>query len=106
MYKCENCGKMFETPKVHAEWIGEKEHGGYQEFPICPHCKDDDIEELKDCPMCQQNYMTSEKDRCYTCEKTTALWLEEAIGNIQSDTGAERSEVIRAVGGLDREIIT
>lgn len=96
MYFCNSCQNRFETPKVHKEWIGEKEHGGIQEFPVCPICKDDDIEPLKECPMCHE-YIFSAKDRCAKCEERTALWLEEAIGNIQSDTGAERSEVLQAI---------
>lgn len=91
MYKCLNCGVTFEEGKLGYTLDGE-------ETMVCPECEIDDWEILHKCEMCHEEYITSEKDRCYTCEKTTALWLEEAIGNIQSDTGAERSEVIRALG--------
>lgn len=97
MYFCLNCENRFEDPSIHREWIGTPEQGGFQRLPVCPICKDDDIEELKDCPMCHQEYIFSKKDRCAKCEERTALWLEEAIGNIQSDTGAERSEVLQAM---------
>jgi RecJ-like exonuclease len=98
MWYCNECERQYETPKVGREFVGEIGHGGNVEYPICPTCKGGgDIEELKDCPMCKENYITSGKDRCAKCEERTALWLEEAIGNIQSDTGAERSEVLRAM---------
>lgn len=96
MWKClnEECGAEFEEPERHMEYV---ECNPIGEVWTCPICKDSDIEPLDKCSMCGK-YITSEKDRCPTCEERTALWLEEAIGNIQSDTGAERSEVLRALG--------
>lgn len=95
MYKCLNCGATFEKPAEGPEYIDGILAYYYK---LCPECRIDDIDELKKCSMCRETYITSEKDRCSTCEERTALWLEEAIGNIQSDTGAERSEVLRALG--------
>jgi RNA polymerase subunit RPABC4/transcription elongation factor Spt4 len=95
MWKClnEECGAEFEKPKVHTEYFDGMPTGIVN---ICPICSDSDVDELGKCSMCK-TYITSEKDRCPKCEERTALWLEEAIGNIQSDTGAERSEVIKAM---------
>jgi hypothetical protein len=94
MWKCNECGFVFEDTGIVRDYIDGQV---VTEYGVCTLCHSDDIDELKKCDMCRETYITSEKDRCPTCEERTALWLEEAIGNIQSDTGAERSEVIRAM---------
>lgn len=97
MYFCLSCENRFKTPGIVKEWIGEKEHGGYQEFPICPYCKDDDIEKLKECQMCHEEYIFTEKDRCSECEDSVNLWLSNAIIQIQKDTGADRDDILQAI---------
>ena len=47
MYKCCDCGKTFDMPKVVKECIGE--YWGlpyFEEFGYCPYCNSDDFEDI------------------------------------------------------------
>lgn len=46
MYKCNDCGKRFEEPKITQESRGE--YWGapcWEMYSVCPYCKSDDIDE-------------------------------------------------------------
>ena len=52
MFRCDNCGAMFETPKVYTKW-------GYStsdELPPiwdgCPYCASEDILRIRQCIFC------------------------------------------------------
>lgn len=47
MYRCRDCYREFDEPKVIHDAIGEY-HGqtAYQYWYVCPHCGSDDYEEL------------------------------------------------------------
>ena len=38
MYKCKDCGRDFENPKVEKEVIGVDNQSGIVEFAYCPYC--------------------------------------------------------------------
>jgi len=46
MYRCEDCGEIFEYPKIESECVGECwGQPAFQDFPYCPHCGSDCFEE-------------------------------------------------------------
>ena len=97
MYFCLNCENRFEKPGTYLEFVGDREHGGEVEYHCCPICGDDDYEELKECPVCRQDYITTEKDQCDYCAKRISYWMEEAIESILEETGANRGDVLNAI---------
>jgi len=54
MYKCLNCGKLFDEPTVErinaADYFGVEKNGREEIFNIeeCPYCGSEDIEEIDD----------------------------------------------------------
>lgn len=49
MIQCYECGALFEEPDHYSERMGEYQgEPAYQEFPCCPVCGSDDIEENED----------------------------------------------------------
>lgn len=52
MYICNECGAVFEDYKIIKDprpyGMGEV----YEEFAVCPHCKETDISEAKECERC------------------------------------------------------
>lgn len=49
MYKCNNCGAIFEYPKCESEYRGE--YWGtpaYEDMYYCPECGDDDYDEYEE----------------------------------------------------------
>ena len=49
MYKCYDCGAVFSEPNTYREYMGEFwGTPAYDDFPCCPVCKSDEIEEVDD----------------------------------------------------------
>lgn len=45
MIRCDNCGKIFEEPKIVQESRGEYfGRPAYEDWAVCPFCGDDDLE--------------------------------------------------------------
>lgn len=60
MYRCENCGAEFETPKIIKEAHPYGESYAYEEWYTCPHCEDTDMIELHHCKDCYGWFAESE----------------------------------------------
>lgn len=47
MWKCYDCGAIFEEPATYQENVGDYWGApAYESFDCCPNCKSDDIEDL------------------------------------------------------------
>ena len=44
MYKCNDCGREFENPKVETEVIGVDNQTGVIQYYYCPYCDSSDID--------------------------------------------------------------
>ena len=67
MYICNICGEVFEEPEVIYE---RRPYGmGYaeEEFWVCPHCKDTDIQEAERCESCGEYFAELEDGLCEYC---------------------------------------
>ena len=73
MYRCENCGAEFETPKIIKESHPYGASYAYEEWYACPHCEDTDMIELHHCKDCYGWFAESELEDglCEEC------WKEE-----------------------------
>lgn len=58
MYRCEECGEIFEYPQMIKEDYG-------QELPHCPVCSSDYMVDVIKCKCCGENY--TEYEFCPTC---------------------------------------
>ena len=97
MYKCNDCSREFENPKVEKEIIGTDNQTGIIDYEYCPYCDSSSIKlkELK-CSNCgsliinnyyrvldnilQKKYFDSEDENCF-CSKDCFcdyVMLEEA----------------------------
>lgn len=76
MYKCLDCGAVFDEPITTHE-------GGYPEEPTaaCPMCKSLDIDEAERCPICEEVFVLDEIDYgvCDECLEK-AVTKENAFG--------------------------
>ena len=49
MYKCEECGNVFDEPKMVQECVGEFwGTPAYETWAVCPDCGSDEIEDYED----------------------------------------------------------
>lgn len=87
MYKCLDCGREFEIPKIDFIEHNEVDTRRTEIIGICPNCHSTDFEEMKICPCCNANYIKSSKDVCLSCEVTIYQTLNEAIKEIELKTG-------------------
>lgn len=51
MFKCYDCGRVFETPKTYVEHHPYGMGYATEEFGVCPHCNGD-VEEATRCSEC------------------------------------------------------
>lgn len=67
MFICNNCGETFE------EFAIIEEHHPYgmgyavEEWSVCPYCKDNDIDEAKQCKRCSEYVAELHEGLCDVC---------------------------------------
>lgn len=77
MYKCKDCGRLFEEPYQHYEEdTGANEQG-------CPHCSSDYFTEVNVCKCCEDEYV--EDDFCEDCMEKLALGLNQIMDELSVD---------------------
>lgn len=61
MYKCLECGFVFDEPETYRENVGEYCGApAYQDYKGCPECKCEDIEKLIACELCGEEFLEDE----------------------------------------------
>jgi DNA-directed RNA polymerase subunit RPC12/RpoP len=89
MYKCLDCGAEFDEPKRFIIMHYEVDTRQEEYLTVCPECFLSDIEEMKLCPACKENWITSNKDICNECTYTLYDALNRAIDRVKYDLGCE-----------------
>lgn len=81
MYKCDECGNVFDDPSWESERLGE----AINNYCACPFCKSDLISEAVMCERCQE-YTTSEIcDEC-KAELTEKMMVFEKWAGLTHNT--------------------
>ena len=87
MFYCENCDTIFEETKSRSEWQGEKEHGGYVYYEVCPYCGSDEYFDACECASCD-TYIAPKETFCPECKTViddamnTAFKAIDKVANI------------------------
>lgn len=91
MYRCESCGKVFDTPGQRDEGIGHYEFWGscgcdVQMVNCCPECGDD-YEEVTEMFFCHECEELGSDEVCQACgnELTEALWVNENMERFENE---------------------
>lgn len=76
MNKCNDCGRIFETP---VKTVSSAPMG--MVYYNCPNssCQSEDIEELHQCPVCSE-WIKSSQDYCNNCYQ----FVEEALAELSN----------------------
>jgi len=80
MFKCEDCGAVFEEPAVSREYHGLEY--GYEERGHCPNCGSDDYTNSKVCDICGEPAWGS--DYCEDCKEKAKEFLKIDFGYFES----------------------
>ena len=79
MYRCTECGHLFDEPKRYSmdRTPGfSSEPSFYETMYSCPYCNNGDVayEEVKLCPLCEENYIPVDShghvDTCSDCKQS------------------------------------
>lgn len=75
MFICNNCGEVFEYPKIDKQLYSDPY--GEEDYPVCPECFDNDYEEAVQCECCGKyfNEANMHSGWCVDClfEKLSAM---------------------------------
>lgn len=77
-YKCEDCGQIFEEPKVSTDSVEYFGAEAQLESKICPYCDSEYIYEAHICKCCGENYIDTNEEFCNDCKTE----MEESINGI------------------------
>lgn len=72
MYRCTECGHLFDEPK---HYFVDRNCDHPEEMYSCPYCNDGDTayDEVKLCPLCEENYVAIDShghvDFCDKCKE-------------------------------------
>ena len=87
MYKCNDCEREFETPRVETDshWspYGYEEEG----YGVCPHCGSEDYEEAEKCEECGEWFTKDEMHGCYCKECLKAKINDKSAIGFAIETG-------------------
>ena len=79
-FKCYNCGKRFEYPKVVQEMLGYYGNAPYYEpFAYCPHCNSDEFEEWEEDKVKTMDGYSARVGELLYNPVTDSLYLIESI---------------------------
>ena len=67
MYICNNCEEVFDEPKIIEEHHPYGMGYATEEFYVCPHCEDTDIQEAEQCTRCGEYVAEAEEGLCEFC---------------------------------------
>lgn len=67
MYLCNNCGEVFEEPKTVEEHHPYGMSYAVEKWSVCPHCKDTDFDEAKQCYCCGEFFAELHEGLCDCC---------------------------------------
>lgn len=74
MYKCDDCGCVFDEPSTYRDEIcvidPVSKNTAYDEYPCCPRCNSYQFDEVWECEICGEYYHEGETycetvDKCY-----------------------------------------
>lgn len=61
MFKCENCGSVFENPEIKKGYLCEcGMQSIYESIGVCPNCSCDEYHEAKKCSVCGEYFSETE----------------------------------------------
>lgn len=66
MFICNECGEIFDEPKIVRETHG-LDCPPYEEIAVCPCCEDTDFCEAKKCERCGEYFAELDEGLCDVC---------------------------------------
>lgn len=67
MYICNTCDEIFDEYKIIEEHHPYGDTYAVEEFAVCPHCEDTDIDIAKQCSQCGEYVAELEDGMCKHC---------------------------------------
>lgn len=101
MYKCKDCGALFDSPKLEMSRVAD-----YWGFPasepwgVCPECGSGEFDIANQCPMCGEYYTVNRRNCCNQCLTTISEAFQDTINELAKDWSCNTDEIKEALYGL------
>lgn len=100
MYKCLDCGEVFDTPKQGSDFKTEYFGKTVTHYiSVCPNCGSDELDTAERCELCGE-WHSGSLDYCAECEDIIHEYIDPVIDEIVKTFGYSRSTVIEAIREL------
>lgn len=97
MYKCLNCGAIFDCPDYEddfsSEYFGRRVT---HHISVCPDCRSDELDTAEKCQLCGE-YHSGESDYCADCEDLMHDYFDPVIAEIREMFGFDEDRIKEAL---------
>lgn len=95
-WMCEECGAVFDTPKIRSECVGEAWGSpAYRDYGVCPGCGSEYYEAAMQCPACGEWHL-GDHEYCDECVDECSKMLGDIEHKMIID-GEQLKELIAIV---------
>lgn len=85
MFRCQDCGALFEVPAEELEFHPEIDGEFYERYSVCPDCGCGAISEVDKCAICGEYCQNDTHRFCEECIATFKKWREYLSFELATD---------------------
>jgi hypothetical protein len=97
MYKCLNCGAVFDYPDYEDDFTSE--YFGRpvtHHISVCPECRSDELDTAERCQLCGE-YHSGESDYCADCVDLIIDYFDSVIAEVSERFGYGKDKIVEAI---------
>lgn len=104
MYKCEDCGRFFDEPRVSKDYVPYGEQNVPIEIAVCPYCKGG-FEIVYPCKDCGEYFAKDELHSFYCIDCLKEIWDKPDdlfnFGEAMTEKGQVNQFALEMFGGIE-----
>lgn len=97
MYKCLNCGAVFDYPDYEDDFTSEYFGKSVtHHISVCPECRSDELDTAERCQLCGE-YHSGESDYCADCVDLIKDYFDSVIAEVSERFGYGKDKITEAI---------
>lgn len=97
MYKCLNCGAVFDYPDYEDDFTSEYfGRSVTHHISRCPECRSDELDTAERCQLCGE-YHSGESDYCADCVDLIKDYFDSVIAEVSERFGYGKDKITEAI---------
>lgn len=97
MYKCLNCGAVFDYPDYEDDFTSEYfGRSVTHHISVCPECRSDELDTAERCQLCGE-YHSGESDYCADCVDLIKDYFDSVIAEVSERFGYGKDKITEAI---------